>query len=263
LLGLVGHHPGQGVVREADTPPETGALRARVTSAKDGIGLGERPVEATFVLGPVSVEGTHKGSSRGHGPGLASLACKGDSPSNSVEASPGEVDDLRQEHPGQAEAQADLVAKAVDGAVLTGADQKVVGLLAREPAPGVLGLHLAVRLGVLASQWRQLGAEVGRQPGPGTPGQEGPHARQALADGVVGQCPAGAGDPGEQVGLGQLRGVPAAGRAEQIPEMTGVLLPGLGVGVAGQELEEDLGQLGVGATEWDDRRNTGRPGVTR
>ena len=100
-----------------------------------------------------------------------------------------------------------------------------------------------------------MGAEVGGQPGPGTPGQEGPDGREALADGVVGQWPAGTGDPGEQVRLGQIGGVPAARDPEQVAQVALVLLARSRVGVAGQELEEDLGQLFVTPADRDDRRN--------
>ncbi|HET6811921.1 MAG TPA: hypothetical protein VFH50_13010 [Acidimicrobiales bacterium] len=208
-----------------------------------------------FVLGPVPVESVDEGGAGGHGAGLASLAEKGDSPSNSVEASPLQVHDLGEPHAGQAQPEGYLVPETVGAAVPACADEALVGLIAREPAPRVLRLNLAVGLGVLAAERRQVRTEVGGQSGPGAPGQEGPDAREALPDGVVGQGAAGARNPGEQVRFGQLRGVLAARDPEQVAQLPVVLLARARVGVAGQELEEDPGEFLVTPADRDDRRN--------
>jgi hypothetical protein len=72
--------------------------------------------------------------------------------------------------------------------------------------------------------------------GPDAPAQEGADARETVADRVVSGSLAVACAPGEDINLGELRGVVAAGPRKQVGEFGDVLATGVVVAVAAREL---------------------------
>jgi hypothetical protein len=86
-----------------------------------------------------------------------------------------------------------------------------------------------------------LGGVVLDQSGAEAPAEEGADLRGALVDGVVGAATAC--DPGEEVRLGEVGGVPSGGPPEEVGESAAVVRSGLGVAVAAAEVGEDLGKL--------------------
>src|SRR5437868_3107807 len=126
-------------------------------------------------------------------------------------------------HAEQAKAEDDLVPESNLGAVLGGRDQAAEGLVMGEPASGVLALLLAVDA-LVAAKGTVRGEQVDARvmvgvAGSLAPGEEGAHAADPLANGVVGEGRPVAGTPVDEVDLGEVSWMLALRGGEQVREL--------------------------------------------
>jgi hypothetical protein len=143
---------------------------------------------------------------------------------------------------GEAESDGDFVAQTDFGCVLACADELSERFVVREPASGVLGLHLAVGASVGAERAVAVSHSCAGVLLDETfalaPAQERQDFRRPLIDGVVRRVPRGA--IAEKIGFGQVCGMVGSGVPEQAAQRGPIIKRGLSVRIPTAELVDDL-----------------------
>jgi hypothetical protein len=211
----------------------------------------------------VAIEGRDEGGASSGVAGLAPLARPRD---GRQLPQIGDVERLylRQAQPEKPETNDDLVPETDRRPVRAARDEPAVRLVIRQPAARILGLDLPVGAAVGAKRSVDASQMIGGagldDPLPDAPAEEGPNPRTALVDGVVGRITARAGR--DEVRLGQLGGMAAAGLPEQLPERAPVRLSRPEVRVTTREPVDDARQIRTSRRRWPDICGLERPSYT-